>query len=84
MKKSFQHYFNRDWKNIKLSCCCSGRRDPATVLLLLIVAHIGHNTIVEGYNTKAKACNARLVENTMLVRTKLARCKAITVKDDGF
>ncbi|KAJ7014775.1 hypothetical protein NC653_004164 [Populus alba x Populus x berolinensis] len=39
MKKSFQHYFNRDWKNIKLSCCCSGRRDPATVLLLLIVAH---------------------------------------------
>jgi hypothetical protein len=39
MKESFQYCFNRDWKNILLSCCGSRRRDPATVLLLLIAAH---------------------------------------------
>ncbi|KAJ6950263.1 hypothetical protein NC651_004051 [Populus alba x Populus x berolinensis] len=71
MKKSFQYCFNRDWKNILLSCCCSGRKDLATMLLLLIAAHIGHNTIVEGYSADAKACGAGLVENTVLVRTKL-------------
>ncbi|KAL9404476.1 hypothetical protein Peur_001448 [Populus x canadensis] len=76
MKESFQRCFNRDWKNILLSCYCSGRRDLATVLLLLIAAHIGHSDVAEGYGAEVEApeaCGVGLVEDTMLVRTKLAR-----------
>ncbi|KAJ6966523.1 hypothetical protein NC652_004164 [Populus alba x Populus x berolinensis] len=71
MKKSFQR-----------------RRYPATVLLLLIAAYsvviLFTATTGENVALKAKACSARLVENTMLVRTKLVRCRAIMVKNDGF
>uniref|UniRef100_B9GFY1 Uncharacterized protein n=1 Tax=Populus trichocarpa TaxID=3694 RepID=B9GFY1_POPTR len=77
MKESFQCCFNRDWKNILLSCCCSRRRDSATVLLLLIAIH-------RCYDAEAEApedCGAGIVEDTVLVRTKLARCRAVTVKE---
>ncbi|KAJ6950266.1 hypothetical protein NC651_004053 [Populus alba x Populus x berolinensis] len=71
MKKSFQR-----------------RRDLVTVLLLLIAAHsvviLFTATTRENVALKAKACDVGLVENTMLVRTKLARCRAITVKGGGF
>ncbi|KAJ6950264.1 hypothetical protein NC651_004051 [Populus alba x Populus x berolinensis] len=71
MKKSFQ------W-----------RKDLATMLLLLIAAHsvviLFKATTRENVALNAKACGAGLVENTVLVRTKLARYRASTVKSGGF
>ena len=43
-----------------------------------------NNAVAKGYDAEAeapKACGAGIVEDTVLVRTKLARCRAVTVKE---